>query len=141
MHKYGFEGIWEIWGKAASGRYLGILSPLVFSEDSGLGILSPLVFFEDSGLGILSPLVFFEDSGLGILSSLAFFKVSICRTDRLSCACKRAGRRRQDGYEFFTLGPANLSFWLKELICQAQGAEDICQACGNFKRQGLLGPG
>ncbi len=38
----------------------------------------------------------------------------------LSCACKRAGRRRQDGYEFVALGPANLPFWLNVLLTCAK---------------------
>ena len=40
--------------------------------------------------------------------------------ERLSCACKRAGRRRQDGFEFVALGPANLPFWLKVLLTYAK---------------------
>ena len=40
------------------------------------------------------------------------------------------------------IGVANGPFWLKVLLtCQAQGTEDICKACGDFKRQGLLGLG
>ena len=58
----------------------------------------------------------------------------------MSCACKRAGRQRQDGFEFVALGLANLPFWLKVLLTYAKlkVLRTYAKLAAILKRQGLL---